>query len=51
MFKDPNVKPNTRYCYYIQSADNYSNLGPQTFPLDEDFGDPSITVCATSEIR
>jgi len=51
MFKDPNVKPNTRYCYYIQSADNYSNLGPQTLPVDEDFGDPSITVCATSEIR
>ena len=46
-FKDSNVKADTRYCYYIQSADDYSNLGPANFPVDEDFGEPSITVCAT----
>jgi hypothetical protein len=47
-FRDTNVKADTRYCYYIQSADDYSNLGPLTAPVDEDFGDPSITVCATA---
>ncbi len=48
-FKDSNVKADTRYCYYIQSADDYSNLGPPNFPvLDEDFGEPSITVCASA---
>jgi hypothetical protein len=47
-FKDSSVKANTRYCYYIQSADDYSNLGPPITPLDEDFGEPSITVCATT---
>jgi hypothetical protein len=45
-FTDSSVKANARYCYYIQSADDYSNLGPPPFPVDEDFGDPSITVCA-----
>lgn len=50
-FKDSTAKPNTRYCYYIQAADDYSNLGPPTTPLEEDFGDPSITVCATSSAK
>jgi hypothetical protein len=44
-FKDSNLKADTRYCYRIQSGDNYSNLGTDN-RFDEDFGEPSITVCA-----
>ena len=46
-FTDSNLKTGSRYCYFIQSADDYSNLGPVNFPIEEDFGEPSITVCAT----
>jgi len=47
-FKDSTVKADTRYCYYLQAADDYSNLGPLNFAVEADFGEPSITVCATA---
>jgi hypothetical protein len=45
-FEDSNLKADVRYCYRIQSADDYSNPGAKQ-NSSEDFGEPSITVCAT----
>jgi hypothetical protein len=45
-FRDSNVKAGSSYCYFIQAADDYTNLDPKT-TFSEDFGEASITVCAT----
>ena len=43
IFRDSNVSAGTRYCYFVEAA-NYSDLGPA---LPAEYGEPSITVCAT----
>jgi hypothetical protein len=49
VFRDSGLKPESRYCYYIQAVTDYSNIHPQeVIPaggLREDFGDPSATAC------
>jgi hypothetical protein len=48
VFRDTNVKAEMRHCYFVQAATDYSDLGP---PRDEDFGEPSITVCSVPAPR
>jgi hypothetical protein len=42
VFRDSDVKAGIRYCYFVEAATDYSDLGPA---LAEEYGDPSTTVC------
>ena len=42
IFRDSNVSAGTRYCYFVEAATDYSDLGA---PLEDDYGEPSMTVC------
>ena len=42
IFRDSNVSAGTRYCYFVEAVTDYSDLGA---PLEDDYGEPSMTVC------